>query len=74
MAMDYSGSQVAIGSFENGKVTAIPDTSTVNTGKYSWWRKGPTSSDFIHDDVTPNFFRRAIDYIQNRSKEKGLSK
>ena len=38
---------------ENGRVTEIPDTVTVNTGKYSWWRKGPTGSDFIHEDVTP---------------------
>ncbi|NND32649.1 MAG: arylsulfatase [Saprospiraceae bacterium] len=49
---------------ENGMPTAIPDTVTVNTGKYSWWRKGPTAPDFIHEDVTPNFFRRAIEYIR----------
>lgn len=54
---------------ENGNVTEIPDTSTVNTGKYSWWRKGPTSKDFIHEDVTPNFFRRGIQYIKKQSKE-----
>lgn len=53
---------------ENGRATAIPDTITVNTGKYSWWRKGPTSGDFVHEDVTPNFFRRAIKYMQEQSK------
>jgi arylsulfatase A-like enzyme len=53
---------------ENGKVTEIPDSSTVNTGKYSWWRKGPTSKDFIHEDVTPNFFRKGIDYIKQQAK------
>ncbi len=52
---------------ENGKSTAIPDTVTVNTGKYSWWRKGPTSPDFDHEDVTPNFFRRSIKYIQEHT-------
>jgi len=52
---------------ENGHVTKVPDTTTVNSGKYTWWRKGPTSSDFIHDDVTPNFFRRAEDYISKQS-------
>ncbi len=54
---------------ENGKATEIPDTSTVNIGKYSWWRKGPTSKDFIHEDVTPNFFRRGIQYINKQSTE-----
>ena len=54
---------------ENGRVTAIPDTVTVNTGKYSWWRKGPTSPDFDHEDVTPNFFRRAMQYVRDQSKE-----
>jgi arylsulfatase A-like enzyme len=53
---------------ENGKVTAVPDTTTVNTGKYSWWRKGPTAKDFIHEEVTPNFFNKSINYIQEQSK------
>lgn len=55
---------------ENGKVTAVPSIqdSTVNTGKYSWWRKGLTSPDFDHEDVTPNFFRRSMDYITERAK------
>ena len=55
---------------ENGKATMSPDSVTVNTGNYSWWRKGPTSKDFIHDDVTPNFFRKSFKYIAERSKEK----
>jgi len=54
---------------ENGLPTKVPDTVTVNKGKYSWWREGPTSSDFIHDDVTPNFFRRSISYIKDKSKD-----
>ena len=53
---------------ENGRPTAIPDTSTVNTGKYSWWREGPTAPDFTHEDVTPNFFRRSIAYIQEQAQ------
>ena len=52
---------------ENGRVTAQPDTITVNKGKYSWWREGPTGSDFEHDDVTPNFFRRANKYISEQA-------
>ena len=52
---------------ENGQVTAIPMESTVNTGEYSWWREGPTAPDFIHDQVTPNFFDRAIGYVKEQS-------
>ena len=54
---------------ENGNITAIPDSITVNNSKYGWWRKGPTSKDFIHDDVTPNFFRRSFKYINEKAKE-----
>ena len=53
---------------ENGMSTAIPTDSTINKGKYSWWRKGLTAPDFDHGDVTPNFFRRGIKYLQERSK------
>ena len=54
---------------ENGRATEVPDSITENTGKYSWWRKGPTSKDFIHDDVTPNFFRKSFKYISEKAKE-----
>lgn len=54
---------------ENGKVTAEVNNVTEDKGKYTWWRKGPTAADFIHDDVTPNFFRKAIDYVIQRSEE-----
>lgn len=54
---------------ENGRATALPDTITVNTGKYSWWREGPTSPDFIHEDVTPNFFRKANKYVTEKAQE-----
>ena len=53
---------------ENGKSTSIPTSTTVNDGKYSWWREGPTGDDFIHEDVTPNFFRRAIALIKKKAK------
>lgn len=52
---------------ENGSPTAVPDTVTVDTGKYSWWREGPTAPDFIHDEVTPNFFDKGIKYIAEKS-------
>lgn len=55
---------------ENGMPTAIPADSTASEDKYGWWRKGLTAPDFIHEDVTPNLFRRSIKFIQERSKEK----
>lgn len=54
---------------ENGKVTQVPDTVTVDKGKYTWWREGPTSSDFIHEQVTPHFFEKAMTYISSSPKE-----
>lgn len=54
---------------ENGIPTKVPDTTSVNKDKTSWWREGPISSDFIHDDVTPNFFRKSFEFIKEKSKE-----
>ncbi|AYN68923.1 arylsulfatase [Euzebyella marina] len=54
---------------ENGIVTAEVDTVTVDKGKYTWWREGPTASDFDHDDVTPNFFRKSMDFVKDRSNK-----
>jgi arylsulfatase A-like enzyme len=54
---------------ENGMPTAVPDTITANKDRYSWWREGLTAPDFDHEDVTPNFFRRAISYIESRARE-----
>lgn len=55
---------------ENGQVTAQPDRVTVNKEKYTWWREGPTGSDFDHEDVTPNLFRKANNFIVEKSKAK----
>ncbi|MCP4451020.1 MAG: arylsulfatase [Planctomycetes bacterium] len=52
---------------ENGRCTAVPTETTVNKGKYSWWRKGLTAPDFVHEDVTPNFFRRGIKFVKERA-------
>jgi arylsulfatase A-like enzyme len=54
---------------ENGMPTQIPDTVTVDKSKYGHWRKGLTSKDFVHEDVTPNFFRRSYKYIKERASE-----
>ena len=34
----------------------------------SFWREGPTGSDFDHADCTPNLVRRTCDYIKEYSK------
>ncbi|MDY7393989.1 arylsulfatase [Aureibaculum sp. 2210JD6-5] len=54
---------------ENGMPTAMPNRVEVDTSKYGWFREGPTASDFIHDDVTPNFFRKSFKYIKQKVKE-----
>ncbi|MFD0799330.1 arylsulfatase [Maribacter chungangensis] len=54
---------------ENGSITAKVNRVTQDTGKYTWWRKGPTAADFVHEEVTPNFFRKSMRYIEEKSKE-----
>ena len=54
---------------ENNQVTQVPNRETIDEGEYSWWRKGPTSPDFIHEEVTPNFFARTIQYIESKSHQ-----
>lgn len=53
---------------ENDMPTALPDRETVNDGM-KYWRKGPTASDFDHEQTLPNFINRAVDYIHDKSKE-----
>ena len=52
---------------ENDRPTSLPDRETVNKGKYSWWRKGPTGADFDHTDVLPNLVARACRYIGEKT-------
>ncbi len=53
---------------ENGKATQIPDTIISANTNYAFWRKGPISQDFVHEEVTPNFFRRSFSYITKQAK------
>lgn len=52
---------------ENDMVTAVPDRETENIGEKQFWRKGPTGADFVHEEVLPNFTRRACDYIEEQA-------
>ena len=52
---------------ENNQPTALPDRVTEDKG-LRFWRKGPTASDFDHEDCLPNFVRRAETYIQEHAQ------
>ena len=52
---------------ENDMPTSFPDRVTENKGKYSWWRKGPTGADFVHEDVLPNLINRACNYVKEKA-------
>ena len=54
---------------ENEITTAKINRFTFAPKPYSWWRYGPTASDFDHDDVTPNFFEKAKSFIRNAVKK-----
>ena len=57
---------------ENGMPTAVPTKETGRSKKDSkngWWRKGPTSPDFEHEDVLPNLTRRAVQYVKEQVKK-----
>lgn len=63
---------------ENNMPTSLPDRITAgNNITYgnqgydgSMWRDGPTGSDFLHAECTPEFFRRASTYIEQHSAQK----
>ena len=51
---------------ENGICTMLPDTVSVDTSKYGWWRKGPTSRDFSHQEVSPKLFELSSEYVKEK--------
>jgi arylsulfatase A-like enzyme len=53
---------------ENGHVTEQPNRLTENTDEQGFWREGPTGADFVHEQVTPHFFDKAIAYVQERAE------
>ncbi|MFI3316175.1 MAG: arylsulfatase [Rikenellaceae bacterium] len=56
---------------ENNMPTAIPDHVTVQLKRdfpLGWWRKGPTSPDFVHEQVLPNLVDRACNYIAEQAQ------
>jgi len=56
---------------ENGKPTMVPTKTTVDRGNQTWWREGPTSDDFVHDQVLPTITKRTVNFInENANGEK----
>ena len=54
---------------ENDKPTALPNRITQGTGM-KMWRKGPTASDFDHEQTLPNLISRAEKYIGEKARAK----
>ena len=55
---------------KNNRVTSTSiDTIKENEGK-DFWRKGPVADDFKHKEVLPELTEKAVDYINQQSKEK----
>jgi arylsulfatase A len=60
---------------ENDQPTSIPDRLTTGNNSPagspdydgSFWREGPTGSDFDHSECTPNLTKRACKYIEDCS-------
>ena len=55
---------------ENGRATAIPERDIERQEGYGFYREGPIAPDFNMIDVTPNFFRKAIKYVEKHAHEK----
>lgn len=54
---------------ENDRPTALPNRITQSSGM-KMWRKGPTASDFDHEQTLPNLISHAEKYIGEQSKKK----
>lgn len=52
---------------ENDKPTMIPTKETVDTGKQSWWRVGPTSDDFSHQQVLTEIQEKSVRFIKENA-------
>ena len=52
---------------ENDMPTMAPVKETVNEGKQSWWRKGPTSDDFSHEKVLQVITEKAVHFISENA-------
>ncbi len=54
---------------ENDRATALPDRTTGNSDKFTWWRNGATAPDFIHRETLPHLIDKAEKYIRTKAEE-----
>ena len=54
---------------ENDMPTAVPTKTTVNEAKQTWWRKGLTSDDFVHEQILPDVTKRTVQYINDHANQ-----
>jgi arylsulfatase A len=55
---------------ENDRPTTIPIKFSLNNSEYSWWRKGLTGDDFVHEQVLPLLTEKAVDFINKHQESK----
>jgi len=53
---------------ENENITQVPSEISQDTSEYGWWRRGLRAKNFVHEQVTPNFFTRAGQYVKGQAK------
>lgn len=53
---------------ENDRITTTEIDTIAGTSGKGFWREGPIGADFKHEDVLPNFTRKALDYISEQAK------
>lgn len=54
---------------ENEMPTMVPKRNTVRAKGQDFWREGPTSDDFVHDQVLPIITEKAKEYIHSQSNK-----
>lgn len=52
----------------NDRATALPDRETENPDYQQFWRKGPTGSDFHHDQVLSRLTDEAVSFIEKNAR------
>lgn len=52
---------------ENDMPTMVPTKTTVSIDEKGFWRKGPTSDDFIHANILQDLTDKAVDYINQKA-------
>lgn len=54
---------------ENDQPTMVPTKVTESKEKQAWWRKGPTSDDFEHEQVLPDITSKTVQFINENANQ-----